>query len=149
MSDLRELYQDVIIDHGRHPRNIGEMQDATHRQEGFNPLCGDKVKVYIKLHADRVENIQFEGCGCAISMASASLMTEALKEKTLAEVDILFSAYHELVTCGATSDHLGKLRVMAGLREFPLRVKCATLAWHTMKAALAESKQIVSTEESV
>lgn len=148
MSELRELYQEVIIDHGRHPRNFGVFPEANHHKEGFNPLCGDKILMHVLAKNGVLENIQFEGCGCAISMASASLMSEILKGKTLDEVDELFTAFHELVTGGNVSEKLGKLAVMGGVHEFPARVKCATLAWHTLKAALANDDNRVTTEDT-
>lgn len=150
MSELRELYQEVIIDHGRHPRNVGVLREANRNQEGFNPLCGDKIHVYVIEKNNVVEKIQFEGCGCAISMASASLMSEVLKGKTIAEIETVFSHFHELVTKGhaETSSQLGKLAVLGGVSEFPARVKCATLSWHTLMAALRNENGTVSTEES-
>ncbi len=148
MNDLRELYQETIIDHGRHPRNFGELCDATHHQEGFNPLCGDKLTLHLREKNDIVEQLMFEGSGCAISMASASLMTEKLKGKTKNEIQEIFSAFHEVVTTGDQKniEKLGKLAVLIGVAEFPARVKCATLAWHTLMAIIAEKAGIVSTE---
>lgn len=147
MSDLRELYQEVIIDHGRHPRNFGELSGASHRKEGFNPLCGDKVTIYVIEKDGVIQDARFEGSGCAISMASASLMTETLKGKSLASAEELFSAFHQLVTENKPSEILGKLTVLAGVSEFPARVKCATLAWHTLKAALNNDSSSISTEK--
>lgn len=144
MPDLRNLYQDVVFDHNRHPRNFGKLLCANCRAEGFNPLCGDKVTVYLQLEDGRIRDVRFEGVGCAISMASASLMTESLKGKSAAEVNALFQGFHELVTRQdetAGQPSLGKLEVLGGVREFPSRVKCATLAWHTMHAALKASEQ--------
>ena len=153
MTDLRELYQEVIIDHGRHPRNFGVCQDANRHKEGFNPLCGDKITVHVLEKNGVVENLSFEGAGCAISMASASLMTESLKGKTIQEVDKIFSEFHEVVTHKDTpeelKDKLGKLAVLAGVAEFPVRVKCATLAWHTLNAALHNNPDKVTTEDNV
>ena len=147
MSALRELYQEVIIDHSKQPRNFGPLREANHHKEGFNPLCGDQVTLHVLSDHDVLAKIQFEGCGCAISMASASLMTESLTGKTRAEVATLFQAFHDLITQGAApSEALGKLSVLAGVAEFPARVKCATLAWHTLMAALADDPQPVSTE---
>lgn len=147
MSDLRELYQQVIIDHGRHPRNVGEILHASHQKEGFNPLCGDQLTLYLVVENDVIREAKFVGSGCAISMASASLMTETLRDKSLAEVENVFSSFHELVTGKSqNSESLGKLMVLAGVAEFPARVKCATLAWHTMKAALENNVAPVSTE---
>ncbi len=149
MSELRDLYQEVILDHYRHPRHHGRVENASHEADGFNPLCGDRIHMTIKLDGDLVEDIAFEGAGCAISTASASLLTEALVGKSRQEAKDLFERFHRLVTTeGATSDDetLGKLAVFAGVREYPVRVKCATLAWHTMKAALEKEPQSVTTE---
>jgi nitrogen fixation NifU-like protein len=149
MSDLRDLYQEVILDHNRRPRNFGRLADATRRAEGFNPLCGDRLTVYLKLVDGVIEGVSFEGTGCAISTASASLMTEALKGKTEQEARSLFDAVRALLTADA-HEHaavpLGKLEVLSGVREFPVRVKCATLAWHTLNAALHDETRPVSTE---
>lgn len=147
MSELRELYQEVIIDHGRHPRNFGNLPMATHRKEGFNPLCGDKIVLFVEQKNNIVEKIQFEGCGCAISMASASLMTEVLQGKNKETFQPLFAAFHDLVTSGNGNENLGKLAVFGGVREFPARVKCATLAWHTLKALLDNDTNPVCTEK--
>jgi nitrogen fixation protein NifU and related proteins len=139
MADLRELYQELIIDHSRSPRNFGKLEPADFTHEGFNPLCGDKIIIYLRKNADKIASIKFEGCGCAISMASASMMTEALQGKNQAEIAALFANFHALVTTGAPlndSAQLEKLCVLAGVSEFPMRVKCATLAWHTALAAL-------------
>lgn len=139
MSDLKELYQDLIIDHGCSPRNFGKLEPADFTHEGFNPLCGDKMTVYLRQSEGKIQEAKFEGCGCAISMASASLMTEALKDKTQAEIEALFDDFHALVTNGISLHNniqLGKLSALAGVSEFPMRVKCATLAWHTVLAAL-------------
>ncbi len=150
MSDFRELYQQLIIDHGRQPRNFGKLDDANHIKEGYNPLCGDQLTLYVKESNGVIESIMFEGHGCAISKASASLLTEALKGKTVAEAEVLFHHFHQLVTEGsddtALKAHLGKLIVLAGVAEYPARVKCATLAWHTFHAAIHDTKQPVSTE---
>jgi nitrogen fixation NifU-like protein len=147
MSDLRELYQEVILDHNRSPRNFGELPGANRRAEGYNPLCGDKINLELLVDGDRITDLRFEGVGCAISTASASIMTQALKGKTLAEADALFQAFHDLVT-GQMPEHedLGKLEVFAGVSEYPARVKCAILAWHTLRAALQEREEPVSTE---
>lgn len=147
MSELRELYQQVIIDHGRHPRNFGALASATHYKQGFNPLCGDKIALYLQEHNGVVEKIQFDGCGCAISIASASLMTEALQGKTYTDIRVIFQDFHEWIMDGKSSDMLGKLVILGGVREFPARVKCATLAWHTLKAILENSNDTVTTEE--
>ena len=149
MADLRDLYQEVILDHTRKPRNFGRLADANRCAEGFNPQCGDKVTLYLKLVDSVIEDVRFEGNGCAISTASASLMTEALKGKTLDEVQALFGAIHSLLTVGDGADaaaSLGKLEVLSGVREFPVRVKCATLPWHTLQAALHDEPRPVSTE---
>ncbi len=148
MADLRELYQEVIFDHNRNPRNFRKMEDAHRHAEGHNPMCGDQVTVYLKLEGEVIGDVSFQGSGCAISTASASLMTEALKGKTLNEAERLFQAFHAMVTDSdqATPADLGKLAVLAGVREFPARVKCATLAWHTLHAALSGQKTPVSTE---
>ena|SRR5688572_29908514 len=145
-AELRELYQEIIIDHGRRPRNFGALVNANCHARGFNPLCGDKITLHLYENNGVIEQVQFEGVGCAISMASASLMTEALRGKTRDEIENLFTAFHHLVTEGQASDHLGKLAVLGGVREFPVRVKCATLAWHTLKAALANHSESVTTE---
>jgi nitrogen fixation NifU-like protein len=147
-SDLRDLYQEIILDHGRRPRNFRRLDPPAQHAEGYNPLCGDKITVYVDLEDGRVRDVAFEGSGCAISTASASVMTEMLKGKTAAEVEELFHHFHALVT-GATdadAEGLGKLAVFAGVREFPTRVKCATLAWHTLRAALEGKAAPVSTE---
>lgn len=147
MADLRDLYQEVVFDHNRRPRNFGKLAEANRRAEGFNPLCGDRLTLQLKLVDGVIEDVRFEGSGCAISTASASLMTEALKGKTVAQAGLLFEGFRALLT-GAGNDHvpLGKLEVLAGVREFPVRVKCATLAWHTLRAALHNETQPVSTE---
>jgi nitrogen fixation NifU-like protein len=145
MSELRELYQELIVDHARAPRNFGKLAEANHSKEGYNPLCGDKVTVYLKEHDNVIIDVRFEGCGCAISMASASLMTDALKGKKYAEADLLFAAFHKMVT-GQTQEInalcAGKLAALAGVAEYPSRVKCATLAWHTAQAAIHESSEV-------
>jgi nitrogen fixation NifU-like protein len=148
MSELRDLYQEVILDHNRRPRNFGTLPSPNHHAEGYNPLCGDKVTVFLDLQDDRIQDVAFQGAGCAISTASASLMTEALKGRTVEEARELFHGFHELVTTGAgeDSEELGKLAVFSGVREFPMRVKCATLAWHTLLAAFDDKGQPVSTE---
>lgn len=139
MDNLSELYQELIVDHGRRPRNFGCCEQANCVLEGFNPLCGDRLTVYVTEKDQRIENISFQGSGCAISMASASLMTEAVKGKTVSEVQSLFKGFHQLVTEGSTSDSAiseSKLNALAGVAAFPARVKCATLAWHTLMSAL-------------
>ena len=150
MSDLRDLYQEVIIDHSRRPHNFGPLPQATHRAEGFNPLCGDKLTVYLKVDNGFIRDAGFEGAGCAISTAAASLMTDALKGKTVTEADAMFAGFHALVTGETTSAtaELGKLKLLGGVREFPARVKCATLAWHTLNAALRDQSGTVTTEDN-
>ena len=150
-SDLRDLYQEVVLDHSRKPRNFGKLEGANRSAEGFNPLCGDRVSVYVKLRGDAIEDIHFEGSGCAISKASASLMTGALKGKNVDEAEKLFQRFHVLATEGpneATDPAgLGKLVALSGVWEFPARVKCATLAWHTVKSALSQGGGTVTTED--
>lgn len=146
--DLADLYRDVIVDHNRRPRNRGDLPAATHRAEGNNPLCGDQLHVFVEVQDDLIHDLRFTGSGCAISTASASLMTEALRGRTRAEAAELFSAMHRMLTTpGATPDpRLGKLMALAGVREFPARVKCASLCWHTLNAALANAAAPVTTE---
>jgi len=141
MSELTDLYQEVILDHNRRPRNFRVIAAASRRQEGYNPLCGDRLTVYVSLDGDRISDVAFQGSGCAISKASASLMTEALKGKTIAEARALFERFHEMVTSSpdAEAPDLGKLSVLSGVREFPTRIKCASLAWHTLKAAVSDA----------
>ena len=143
---LRELYQEVIMDHNRNPRNHFVLENASCYANGHNPLCGDRLTVYVQVNEDVVEKISFVGNGCAISQASASLMTDILQGKTLAEAHALFNQFHALLTKHESSDTLGKLAVFAGVFEFPARVKCATLAWHTFDAALKQHDVIVTTE---
>jgi nitrogen fixation NifU-like protein len=147
MSDLSDLYQEVILDHYRNPRNRGPLPGADRTAEGYNPLCGDQLQVHVKLDGDRVEQIRFEGTGCAISQASASVMTTVLRGKTKAEIDTLFETFQRLVTGkeGADLEAMGELAALSGVSEFPARVKCATLGWHTLLAAL-QRKDTVSTE---
>ena len=147
MFDLRELYQEVILDHSRQPRNFGCPDGANREARGDNPLCGDKVTVYLAIDDGVVKDIGFDGRGCAISMASASLMTEAVKGRTEEEACSLFERFRELVTTDdPEGDDLDKLNVLAGVRQYPIRVKCATLPWHTLTAAMKQSKRMVSTE---
>lgn len=147
MGELRDLYQEVIVDHSRRPRNFRAIEDADATAEGYNPLCGDKVRLYLKLDGDVIRDVAFQGSGCAISTASASLLTETLKGKTREKAEELFEGFHKLVTgAGAPGKELGKLAVLAGVREYPMRVKCATLVWHTLRAALKGERQPVSTE---
>ncbi|MDJ0974870.1 MAG: SUF system NifU family Fe-S cluster assembly protein [Planctomycetota bacterium] len=148
MSDLRELYQSVILDHNKHPRNFGALDGATHKADGHNPLCGDKINLQLIVEDGVVTDVAFEGEGCAISTASASVMTETLKGRTLRDVEALFGRFHDLVTGkgGGDLDELGKLAVFAGVSEFPIRVKCATLSWHTLRAALEGAGAPATTE---
>ena len=151
MSDLMDLYQEVILDHNKQPRNFGEVDGATHEADGHNPLCGDRLHVSLMLDGDRVVDVRFEGSGCAISTASASLMTEAVKGKTVDEARHLFNGFHELVTgdpsqVAEASAELGKLAVFEGVREFQARVKCATLAWHALRSALTHRNAPATTE---
>lgn len=146
--DLAELYRDVIVDHNRRPRNTGRLAGACQSAEGDNPLCGDHLRVDVEVEGDRIRDIRFEGTGCAISTASASLMTEAVKGHSRAEVGRLFEAVHRMLTgnADAPAPDLGKLAALAGVREYPARVKCASLCWHTLNAALAGSAAPVTTE---
>jgi nitrogen fixation NifU-like protein len=150
MSELDDLYQEVILDHNKSPRNFRAIDGANRRAEGYNPLCGDQVTVYLKVENGVIKDISFQGSGCAISKASASMMTDELKGKTLREADAFFEKFHTMLTAPATSevemDALGKLAVLSGVREYPMRVKCASLAWHTMKAAMKAEHEVVSTE---
>ena len=146
--DLKELYRDVILDHNKRPRNFGRLDPADAHADGHNPLCGDRLSVFVKMNGDRVEDLRFEGKGCAISTASASLMTEAVKGKDKAAVGQLFEKVHNLLTQqdAVPSPDLGKLAALSGVREFPSRVKCASLCWHTLNAALERGASTVSTE---
>ncbi len=148
MADLRSLYQEVIVDHTKSPRNFGVIDTATHHAEGYNPLCGDKLSLFLKINAEHIiEDIRFIGEGCSISTASASLMTETLKGKDLDHATALFHAFHHMLTHdGDCPNDLGKLAVLSGVSEFPARIKCATLAWHTFEAAIANKLAAVSTE---
>jgi nitrogen fixation protein NifU and related proteins len=150
MSELTELYQQVILDHNRRPRNYGKLEGANRQAEGFNPICGDHLTLYLRLNGDVIDDLRFEGEGCAISKASASLMTDSLKGKTTAEAEALFERMHELLTgegdVEAQADELGKLAVFSGVREFPARVKCASLSWHALHSALEGDETPVSTE---
>ena len=147
MSELSDLYQEVILDHNRRPRNFHALADPSHTAEGYNPLCGDRLTLYLQVQGDTITDMSFEGAGCAISKASASMMTDALKGRTVAEADALFARFHQMVTTPPDQpvEDMGKLSSLAGVREFPVRVKCASLAWHTLKAAMAK-KPRVSTE---
>jgi nitrogen fixation NifU-like protein len=149
MSELTDLYQEVILDHNRRPHNFRVIDDASAKQEGYNPLCGDRLTLYLTLDGDVIKDAAFQGTGCAISKASASLMTDAVKGKTVAEARALFEQFHAMITSDTDTPaaDLGKLSVLAGVREFPTRIKCASLAWHTMKAAVAHDTDApVSTE---
>lgn len=157
MSELRDLYQEVIFDHYRKPRNCHVLDCANHKADGYNPLCGDQVSVYLQIEGDVIKDLSFSGSGCAISTASASLMTEALKGKKMSEVEHLFHEFHDMVTDSVDAPHedLGKLEALSGVKEFPARVKCATLAWHTLHAALKQEikqqtapTQVASTQAS-
>jgi len=149
-DDLRDLYQEVILDHGRRPRHARKPESFDASAKGDNPMCGDRIQVFVKLDGDRISDISFRGSGCAISTASASILTDTLKGKTQAEADALFETFHDLVTgkdlANKESSGLGKLAVFSGVSEFPARVKCATLAWHTMRSALSGSSEVASTE---
>jgi len=149
MSELSELYQQVILDHNKKPRNFRKPESPTHSAEGHNPLCGDQLTVYVTLENDDVKDVAFEGSGCAISKASASMMTQAVKGKSKQHVEELFKQFHSMVTGDSDEegqeDDLGNLRIFSGVREFPVRVKCATLPWHTLHAAL-NKRELVSTE---
>ncbi len=150
MSDLRDLYQEVILDHSKTPRQFRAMDDADRTAEGYNPLCGDKITVYLRTDGERVEEVTFQGSGCAISTASASMMAQALAGRSVEEVQKISRTFQDLVTgkldIDAASERLGKLAIFAGVSRFPVRVKCATLCWHTLRAALQQSAAAVSTE---
>jgi nitrogen fixation NifU-like protein len=150
MSELSDLYQEVILDHNRRPRNWGTLPDATRSAEGYNPLCGDRLKLHVRIEDDRLTGVSFEGSGCAISKASASLMTDAVKGRTLDEALDLFDRVHVMLTTPVDQPvdeaAVGKLAVLAGVREFPTRVKCASLAWHTLKSAITGPHVVAKTE---
>ena len=147
MSGLNELYQEVILDHNKRPRNFLTIEPASHHAEGHNPLCGDRLALYVQVTGDTIEDVAFQGSGCAISKASASLMTDAVKGQTVEAANALFQRFHSMVTTPPDQpvENMGKLSVLAGVREFPVRVKCASLCWHTLKAAL-DREQTISTE---
>jgi nitrogen fixation protein NifU and related proteins len=149
MSELNDLYQEVILDHNKNPRNFREIENATNEADGHNPLCGDALKVYLNIENDTVTDVAFKGSGCAISKASASMMTQAVKGKTKAEAEVLFNEFRAMVmgeiNVETDENHLGKLKIFAGVLEFPARVKCASLSWHTVHAALNE-EEVASTE---
>jgi nitrogen fixation NifU-like protein len=147
--DLKDLYRDVIVDHNRNPRNFGKLDPADAQADGHNPLCGDRLSLYVNLDGDRIREVKFDGSGCAISVASASLLTEAVKGKTRGEIKALFEDMHQLLTqhdASVDMAKLGKLAALSGVREFPARVKCASLCWHTLNAALEQQAEPVSTE---
>jgi nitrogen fixation NifU-like protein len=149
MFDLKQLYQDVIVDHNRSPRNFGRMEHPDRTLEGYNPLCGDRLTLYLKLDQDRISDIRFDGSGCAISVASASLMTEALKGKKLGEAEAIFNDFHRLLTAEQPDmdlDRFGKLAALAGVRDYPSRIKCASLCWHTLHGMIGGANAPVSTE---
>ncbi len=150
MSDARALYEQVILDHNKNPRNFKVIEDADHKIEGYNPLCGDHFTVYVKLDGDTISDIGFSGAGCAISKSSASVMSTTLKGKTVQEARALFQKFHDMITddveAPVDEDALGKLRVFSGVREFPVRIKCATLAWHALVAAIEGENETISTE---
>ena len=149
MNELSDLYQQLILDHNAKPHNFGELPGATHKADGHNPLCGDRISIYVQIDAnERITDVRFAGQGCAISKASASLMTDHLKGKTVGEAEEIFTRFRTLVTSQKDTDEtgLGKLAAFSGVREFPMRVKCATLAWHTLRAALDNKNAPVSTE---
>jgi nitrogen fixation NifU-like protein len=149
MSEINELYQEVILDHNKNPRNFREIESATNTADGNNPLCGDALRVYVEMEDDKVKDVAFKGSGCAISKASASMMTQVIKGKTKADAEVLFDEFHKMVTgeldIEEDENHLGKLKIFAGVLEFPARVKCASLSWHTLHAALSGEEEI-STE---
>jgi nitrogen fixation NifU-like protein len=150
MSELSELYQEVILDHNKKPRNFYKLEGANRHAEGYNPLCGDQITVFAKLNGDLIEEVSFQGSGCAISKASSSMMTSSIKGKTKREIEALYEKFHQMVTGKPHSPvppELGKLAVFSGVCEFPSRVKCATLAWHTLRAALEGKGETISTEE--
>lgn len=148
MSELSELYQEVILDHNKNPRNFREMQDAEHHADGNNPLCGDRLKVFVRFEGELVSDVSFHGSGCAISKASASMMTQAVKGKSRAEVEALFDEFHRMVLgeldAEEDENRLGKLRIFAGVLEFPARVKCASLSWHTLHAAMNDEGEVTT-----
>ncbi len=150
MSELQDLYQQIILDHNKKPRNFREIPDADHSAEGYNPLCGDRLTLWLKIGEGVIRDIAFKGSGCAISKASASLMTDALKGRSVEEALRVFESFHRMVTGADDGEsegaELGKLAVFSGVREFPVRVKCASLAWHTLRAAIAGSREPISTE---
>lgn len=152
MSELNDLYQDIILEHNKHPSHFCKLEDATHQAEGFNPLCGDELTLYLRLDGERIEGVSFEGQGCAISRASASIMTDLFEGKTLSDAKELFGQLKSMLLEGegeieASLDTMGDLAALSGVRQFPMRIKCATLAWHTFEAALAGQKRISTEDE--
>lgn len=151
MFDLKDLYQEIIVDHNRNPRNFGKMHNADCVVEGFNPLCGDRLNLYLKINENQITDLSFDGSGCAISVASASLMTDALKGKKVADAESVFKEFHNMVTDNKPHDakeieHLGKLAALLGVKDYPARVKCATLCWHTLHNALSGNNKTATTE---
>ncbi|MSP79016.1 MAG: SUF system NifU family Fe-S cluster assembly protein [Dehalococcoidia bacterium] len=150
MSEIRELYQEVVMDHTRHPRNFHKLEGANKTADGYNPFCGDRVSIFLKLKGDRVEDVGFQGAGCAISTSSASMLTEAVKGKTTAEIQALYDVVHQMLTRAPGTEFddekLGDLEILSGVSEFPTRVKCAGLSWHTLMAALKGDKEAIFTE---
>ena len=150
MSDLQELYQDIIMEHNRKPHNFRKLTNATRTADGFNPFCGDTITVYLDLDGDIVKNVSFQGSGCAISRASASMMTDSIKGKNTSEIEKLFYSFHQMLTGGLEAEiefeNLGDLEMLAGVSEFPTRIKCATLSWHTLQSSLKGKKETVKTE---
>lgn len=146
MNELRDLYQETIFDHYKRPRNFHALSNANHHAEGFNPLCGDHMTLFLRVEDGVIRDVAFEGEGCAISMASASLMTEHIKGKPVSEVEKLFGRFHDMVTDARAAEGMGKLEALSGVHEFPARIKCATLAWHALRAALQDKTEPVSTE---
>lgn len=150
MTDsLNCLYQEIILDHNKHPRHFYVMQDATCSAVGFNPICGDKINVYLQITDNVINKVSFQGCGCAISQASASIMTDLIENKSIQAAEYLFTAFHKMITEDGDADALGKLAVFANVKLYPARVKCATLAWHTFEAALHKQREVISTEGNV
>jgi len=150
MFDLQDLYQDIVMDHNRRPRNFGILNDATFTADGFNPLCGDQIKLYLKVEDNIVTNVAFDGVGCAISKSSASMMTDSIKGMTLEKVDGVFNAFRSMITRRPEDDYdseiLGDLEILQGVSRYPARIKCATLSWHTLRAALTQSEDPITTE---
>jgi nitrogen fixation NifU-like protein len=148
MDDLRDLYQQLILDHNQHPQNFRDMENATSKAEGHNPLCGDEITLFLQIENEKIIDASFKGTGCAISKASASIMTTLIKELTINEAEILFEKFHKMIITGESNGDMGKLIVLAGVYKFPARVKCAVLSWHTMKNALQGNTELTTTETS-